>query len=284
MARRPLARRRLAAFALAVATAVATLGVADDRGEAEAGPAESATTAHFQDGVSGTLVRAARLDPPDLRVLMVGDSTLAAVRNVTASQALFVGFEPVLDAQGCRRLVWPSCFSDSDLRVPNTVEEAILGTPGVVDVVVVMAGYNDWHDPFGSFVDTIMAAARSKGARQVVWLTFSVGRQPESSATAIGVYAENTQLLWASAPRHPDLVVADWRTYNQRAVGWLGDDGVHLSTRGAFGLADYLSRWIAHLDGRACTAPLVPGWSPQDPCPDPNTMTGVPDIAGLYGV
>lgn len=218
------------------------------------------------------------------RVLMVGDSTLAVVRNVTATQELFVGFDPVLDAQGCRRLVWPSCFSDSDFRTPNTVEEAILGTPGVVDVVFVMAGYNDWHDPFGSFVDTIMRAARSKGARQVVWLTFSVGQQPKSSATAIGVYAENTRDLWASAPRHPDLVVADWRTYNSRSVGWMGPDGVHMETRGGYGLADYISRWMAHLDGRACTAPLDPGGVPQNPCPSPNSVTRVPNIPGLYGV
>ncbi len=284
MARTGTGLRRGGALVLALAAIAAVFGVAGDRSEATAGPPDTVAAAELDGAVAGDLVRASRLDPPDLRVLMVGDSTLAAVRNVTASQALFVGFDPVLDAQGCRRLVWPSCFSDSDLRVPNTVEEAILGTPGVVDIVVVMAGYNDWHDPFGSFVDTIMAAARSKGARQVVWLTFSTGRQPESSATAIGVYAENTQLLWASAPRHPDLVVADWRTYNDRTVGWMADDGVHLSTRGAFGLADYLSRWIAYLDGRACTAPQRPGWTPQDPCPNPDSMRWVPDIAGLYGV
>ncbi len=217
------------------------------------------------------------------RVLMVGDSTLAVVRNVERTQDLFVGFDPVLDAEGCRRLVWPSCWSDSDFRTPNTVEEAILSTPGYLDVVVVMAGYNDWHDPFGSFVDTIMQAARSKGARQVVWLTFSQGLQPETSAEAMGVYAENTRDLWASAPRHPDLFVADWRTYNARSFGWMSDDGVHLTTRGGFGLADYISRWIAHLDGRACTAPMDPGGVVQSPCPNPNTLTRVPDIAGLYG-
>ncbi len=222
--------------------------------------------------------------PVPRRVLMVGDSTLAAVRNVTASQALFVGFDPVLDAVGCRRLVWPSCYSDSDFVVPNTVEEAILGTPGVLDVVVVMAGYNDWFDPFGSFVDTIMDAARSKGARQVVWLTFAEGRWPGSSTTAMAAYEQNTADLWASAPRHPDLAVADWRTYVARSVGWLESDGVHLARRGAYGLADYISRWIAHLDRRACTAPMTPGGGLQDPCPNPNSLTTVPDITGLYGV
>jgi hypothetical protein len=222
--------------------------------------------------------------PVPRRVLMVGDSTLAVLRNVTQTQELFVGFDPVLDAEGCRRLVWRSCFSNTDLRVPNTVEEAILDTPGVVDVVIVMAGYNDWNDPFGSFVNTIMRAARSKGARQVIWLTYSEGIPPGSSPAAIAAYAQNTHDLWAAAPLYSDLVVADWRTYNSRSVGWMGADGVHLRTRGGYGLADYFSRWMAYLDQRACTAPEVPGGTPRDPCPNPNSATRVPDIAGLYGI
>ena len=237
---------------------------------------------------TGTPVPATLPVPPNVpvprRVLMVGDSTLAVIRNMPQTQELFVGFDPVLDAQGCRRLVWPSCFSDTDFRTPNTVQEAILGTPGVVDVVVVMAGYNDWNDPFGTFVDAIMTSSRSKGARQVVWLTYSEGRSPGSSSAAIAAYAQNTRDLWASAPRHPDLVVADWRTHNSRAAGWMSPDGVHLDPRGGFGLADYISRWIAHLDRRAGTAPMVPRGAVEDPCPDPNSMHRVPDIAGLYGI
>lgn len=292
MASRPAAVERFYACVLAITVAVAAF-VAGAAGAAPvdhepSSSAEPAIPHQFDElggRVGGSLAPAVRLTPPaQRRVLMVGDSTLAAVRNATASQELFVGFDPVLDAQGCRRLVWPSCWSDSDLRVPNTVEEAILSTPGVLDVVVVMSGHNDWHDPFGSFVDTIMDAARSKGADQVVWLTLSTGTQPGSSATAIEVYAENTQLLWESAPRHPDLIVADWRTYNQRSLGWMGDDGVHLEARGAFGLADYIARWMAHLDGRACPAPLFPGGALQDPCANPNTMIRVPNIRRLYGV
>ncbi|MFK8024166.1 MAG: hypothetical protein AB8G26_09420 [Ilumatobacter sp.] len=295
MARRPSTARWATALGVALATAVLGAGLQLDGGAVVAAPDEPVgrvtveIPAHDQlvdlhDPATGSLAAATRFRPAERRVLIVGDSTLAGVRNVTASQRLFVGFDPVLDAQGCRRLVWPSCFSDSDFRVPNTVYEAIRATPGDLDIVVVMSGYNDWHDPFGVFVDIIMSAARSKGAQQVVFLTLSEGERPETSSTAIGVFAENTQLLWESAPRHSDLVVADWRTYNQRSVGWLADDGVHLETRGAYGLADYISRWIAHLDGRACTAPLDRGRVPQSPCPNPDTMNRVPDIAGLYGV
>lgn len=290
MARTCTIRERGAALVVALAVAAFVVGVSQD---SEAGtaaatpPAELAASGQLVDltgGAAGEMEPADRLQIPEHRVLMVGDSTLAAVRNVTASQELFVGFEPVLDAEGCRRLVWPSCWSNTDLRVPNTVEEAILGSPGEVDIVVVMSGYNDWNDPFGSFVDTIMTAARSKGALHVVFLTLAAGQRPGSSAAAIDVYAENTWLLWASAPRHPDLSIADWRSYNQRSSGWMDDDGVHLTDRGAFGLADYLSRWVAHLDGRACPAPLDPGGGRQSPCPNPNSMARVPDIGSLYGV
>lgn len=271
----------------AIATAAVGHAVAAEPAASDPRPASAASShlvAEVNGGASGRLANAVRLHPPQRRVLMVGDSTLAAVRNVTESQQLFVGFEPILDAQGCRRLVWPSCWSDTDFRVPNTVEEAILGAYGHLDVVVVMSGYNDWNDPFGSFVDTIMQAARTRGAHQVVWLTLSTGTPPGSSPAAIRAFAENTRMLWESAPRHPDLVVADWRTYNGRSVGWMSADGVHLERRGAFGLADYISRWIAHLEGRACPAPLDPGGVRQQPCPNPNTMTRVPDIRGLYGV
>jgi hypothetical protein len=284
--RTPADRWRACALVVAVALATAAVGhvVAAEPARAGTPPAlEAGRLTDVDRGVTGAFAPAVRLNPPQ-RVLIVGDSTLAAVRNVSDSQRLFVGFHPILDAQGCRRLVWPSCWSDTDFRVPNTVEEAILGTPGRLDVVVVMSGYNDWNDPFGSFVDTIMGAARSKGALRVVFLTLSTGTPPGSSAAAINAFAENTRMLWESAPRHPDLVVADWRTYNGRALGWMSDDGVHLERRGAFGLADYISRWIAHLDGRACPAPLDPGAVRQDPCPNPNTMTRVPDIGGLYGV
>ena len=62
-------------------------------------------------------------------------------------------------------------------RVPNTAYEAITTTPGWVDAVVIMTGYNDWYDDFGYLFGTIVGAARAKGARQIVWLTYSEGGQ-----------------------------------------------------------------------------------------------------------
>ena len=287
---RPLAP--VVALVVALVTSLAFTGStpAAASGEGDGAPVASAATVAIEgvervDGaVDPGLSAAERIGVPRRRVLMVGDSTLAGVRDEPAAQRLFSGFEPVLDAEGCRRLVWPSCWSNTDLRIPNTIEEAILTTPGEVDIVMVMSGYNDWNDPFGSFVDRIMVAARSKGARHVVFLTLATGQRPGSSASAIAAYADNTRLLVQAAPRHPDLVVADWRTYIQRSAGWMEPDGVHLERLGAFGLADYLARWVAHLDGHACPAPIDPGGTPERPCPDPNAMTRVPDLRSLAGV
>ena len=98
-------------------------------------------------------------------MLIVGDSTLAAVRFVTGAHGAMRGFDPVLDAEPCRRLVFPSCLSPTTNRVPNTAYEAITTTPGWVDAVVIMTGYNDWYDDFGYFFRTIVRARRGRRGR-----------------------------------------------------------------------------------------------------------------------
>ena len=108
---------------------------------------------------------AATLPPPPnapaySRVLLVGDSTLAAVSLLYPhSQAAFIGFEGIVDAASCRRLLRPSCKSAVTHLVPNTAVEAILGTPGRIDVLVVKTGYNDWNSNFPAEFDAVVAPA-----------------------------------------------------------------------------------------------------------------------------
>ena len=222
-------------------------------------------------------------DRPPSRVLIVGDSTLAAVRFIPGAPAAMRGFDPVLDAEPCRRLVYPSCLSNTTDRVPNTAYEAITTTPGWVDAVVIMTGYNDWFDDFGYLFDTIVRAARAKGARQIVWLTYSEGGQ---SPTANRAYQLNNSDLRrvAAQPAYSDVQVADWNAYNHRGDNWVWPDGIHLTNRGAFGLADYFSRWLAHLEGRPCAAPWTGGGPLDDPCPNPDGTGIAADIRSVYGV
>jgi hypothetical protein len=222
-------------------------------------------------------------DRPPSRVLIVGDSTLAAVRFIPGAPEAMRGFEPVLDAEPCRRLVYPSCLSNTTFRVPNTAYEAITTTPGWVDAVVIMTGYNDWFDDFGYLFDTIVNAARAKGARQIVWLTYSEGGESPQANHAYQLNNSDLRRV-AAAPGYGDVQVADWNAYNHRGDNWVGPDGIHLTNRGAYGLADYFSRWFAHLEGRPCAAPWVGGGPIDDPCPNPDATGIAADIRTVYGV
>ena len=147
-----------------------------------------------------------------------------------------------------------------------------------------MTGYNDWYDDFGYFLRTIVGAARAKGARQIVWLTYS---EEGKSAEDHGAYLKNNADLRAAAAVPG---------YERRAGGRL--ERVHPPRRQLgrvrtgstspvavrYGLADYFSRWIAHLEGRPCQAPWVGGGPIDDPCPNPDVIGIATDIRSVYGV
>ena len=167
------------------------------------------------------------------------------------------GFDPVLDAEPCRRLVFPSCLSPTTNRVPNTAYDAITTTPGWVDAVVIMTGYNDWYDDFGYFFDTIVGAARAKGARQIVWLTYSEEGQVSRGPRRV----PEEQHRPARRRRGAGLrATCKWPTGTRTATAATtgpGSTGSTSPSRGAYGLADYFSRWFAHLEGRPVHAPWV---------------------------
>jgi hypothetical protein len=204
---------------------------------------------------------------------MVGDSTMSVIRFVPASQVALDDLDAIVDGEPCRRLVFPSCRSNTTLRVPNTAYEAIVGTPGSLDAVVIMTGYNDWFDDFGAAFDTIVGAARAKGARHVVWLTYVEGG---SSPTALRAYQQNNRDLRAVAANVADVTVADWNGYSRRGP-WMAPDGVHLTPLGAYALADYIARFVAHVEGRPCHD------SGATACENPD-VTPTPDLHARYGV
>lgn len=221
--------------------------------------------------------------PPTLRTLLIGDSTLAALDVVTVSQRALQGFEPVLDAAPCRRLVGPSCRSAYTGQVPNTAVQAIAATPGPVDVVVIKAGYNEGSAAFEAAAVEVLLTARERGVALVLWLTYSEGTRSQLRTYEVN----NATLLRLSASGdYPELEVADWRTYAAASTGWHAADRVHLQGAGAWATADYISRWVAHATHRPCPQPWVPGGPVGDPCPSPDLIAislGPPDLRGLYG-
>ncbi|MAT06109.1 MAG: hypothetical protein CL424_13805, partial [Acidimicrobiaceae bacterium] len=218
--------------------------------------------------------------PTRSRLLMVGDSTLGAVALVPASTAAFVGVDAVVDAAACRRLVRPSCLSDITGVVPNTAFEAILGAPGNFDIVVIKTGYNDWFSDFPAEFHAVVSAARAKGAHTVLWLTYN---EDVPRATARRAYTENNVDLriLAALPQYGDVLLADWLAYSRHRGDWFWD-GTHLTPDGAWALTDYVSRWAAAVEHRACPRGWDVGEVPPDPCPVPEHRGAVPFPRGLY--
>jgi len=221
--------------------------------------------------------------PPVLDVLLVGDSTLAALNVSTSSRAALRGFTPIVDAAPCRRLVRPSCRSAYTGQVPNTAVQAIATSPGNVDVVVMKAGYNEGSVGFDAAVVEVLSAARARGVDVVLWLTYS-----EGTGNQLRTYDLNNAVLrrLAASDRWPELQVAEWRAYAAPSAGWYAGDRVHLQGAGAWATADYVSRWVAAATHRPCPTPWAPGGPLDDRCPDPDTAAatlGLPDLRGLYG-
>ncbi len=165
------------------------------------------------------------------RVTVIGDSITASFDYVPAARRyLGKGLDLRSDAVVCRRLVAKSCpFQGS---TPSTALEVVGSKRRALGpVVVVNVGYNDWPAVYD--VDRLMRALKAAGVRSVIWVTL---REATSYA---GVYAQSNARIRKAARRWKGLTVADWNRYS-RGKAWFREDGLHLTTSGALGLARLL--------------------------------------------
>jgi hypothetical protein len=246
------------------------------------GPVVTETTATTVEPTVTTVATTPVTEPPIQRVLLVGDSTLLAVNKYVAFDA-FRGFDAVYEAASCRTLGVPSC---GDPPIPPNSVETIKSSDGVFDDVVIMAGYDEWWTTFPESFGRVIAEARAKGARRIIWLTYREGvayRLPDERG-ANEAYVKNNATIreMASSGFYPDLVVADWDRYTKNATTWLARDGIHLNRTGAYGVADYISRVVAYSSGRPCPLPLESGGTVESPCANPDETGPPPDVVALY--
>ncbi|MGH9134286.1 MAG: hypothetical protein ACRDZZ_10150, partial [Ilumatobacteraceae bacterium] len=194
-------------------------------------------------------------------------------------------FDPVYEAASCRTLGVPSCGRPP---VPPNSVETIDAAIGRFDVVVIMAGYDEWWTTFPSSFDAVNAASRAKGARRIVWLNYreGVGYIAPDGSTANEAFVRNNQTLRdkVASGTDPDVVIADWYGYTSTSTTqtWITSDGIHLTFRGAYGVADYISRTLANLEGRPCPQPWFVGGPLDAPCPDPDAHGPPADVVALY--
>ena len=238
--------------------------------------------------------------PPDRRVVIIGDSGMAGIRSNGALTGLRgANFETHL--QTCRRLVYPSCSvlrSSAPLTALEELRRNVAPAGSDRDVLVIATGYNDWIGRFATaghgFDDlgTIMAEARAKGFRTVVWVAMRSTEYhlpPGASRSGFADNAAINRAVRAEAARFPELVIWDRDRYAAfGTTSWYYADGVHQTRSGSWGIADWISRHVAALDGLPCPMPWAPGRPIESPCPDPDGLPerrgGVPDVRALYGL
>ena len=278
-------------LAVALLAFVSIVGVTVDEATAD----EPAMTVSRQVAVSERAQRKTlpeRQTPPDRSATIISDSAMAGIRWNGALGG-FRGFNADDRLESCRRLVATSCNGREGIRPQTALNEVrSLQAAQPTDVLIVAVGYNDWHLGFGWQSRTILDAARAKGFRTVAWVTYreSLGYTvPGDSSAGQSNYAfMNSELrsILASG-EYPELRLWDLDGYTRGVAGWFAADGVHELRRGSWGVADWISRHMAALDGRPCPMPWTVSDTPDLACPNPDPLAyvrGWPDISGLYGV
>lgn len=241
---------------------------------------------------AGAQMPAQRETPPPRSATIIGDSAIAGIRWNGALDG-FRGFDADDRLQSCRRLVATSCNGREGIRPPTALNEIRSLPPAQgTDVLVIATGYNDWHVGFDWQSRAVLDAARDKGFATVAWVTYRelVGYTlPGDSSVRRSSYASMNAELRAivASGDYPELRLWDLDGYTRGVAGWFTSDGVHQLRRGSWGVADWISRHIAALDGRPCPMPWTPTYPQDQVCPNPDPLAlerGWPDLNGLYGV
>lgn len=244
----------------------------------------SATAFAATPGVATVERVAERLDPPD-RALLISDSAWLGIHFYGTVDAV-QGFHHTLALASCRRRVVTSC-TNYDGFVPVTLLDVVEAEGDTYSTLVVATGYNDGDRAFASEFDKIVTTARDLGYRRIVWLTLrshGVTYESPDDAGFAAVFERNNATLrqLVASGAYPDVVIADWATYARDRPAWFASDGIHLRPLGTYAASDYISRTLAHLDGRACPEAVRAGDVPQDPCPDPDVTGANVDLESVY--
>ena len=171
------------------------------------------------------------------RVLVLGDSVFNAFMHVESARDLMNERQATIFAtQGCQRLINEGCFDFAKL---SALQQLRRHAGKFTDVVVVGTGYNDRLGPeFKQAVTAIVKEAEIQGV-EVLWVTYRVAGDVKGKSRVLNAQLRRFDERWEN------LHVADWVEHSKDTEGWFREDGVHLITRGAVGLARLLNSSLA---------------------------------------
>jgi hypothetical protein len=194
---------------------------------------------------------------PEVRpvnVLLLGDSTLAALRWYEDGAKSLKGFSYTLDAESCRRISEWSCYG-REYRTPTNVVTALKDSTKPVDLIVLMAGYDSSVRKITDEYRELLKVIRSRNTPVVV-LTYkeSLSFPAPGSRGKKSLYAEfNTALREVAASDSSGLLsIAEWNAYSAGQSSWFKSDGIHLTVKGTLALGAFISTSIATATNNPC--------------------------------
>src|SRR5690606_5272335 len=99
--------------------------------------------------------------------------------------------------------------------------------------------------------DVIVQAARAKGAKVILWATYTEFSYIGRGAAEAYQYNNAITRYLSGQPQYSDVLTADWSNYSWPRGEWFWD-GTHMYRPGAWGTADYIARWVAAIVHRPC--------------------------------
>jgi hypothetical protein len=188
------------------------------------------------------------------RVLLVGDSTMAAMRWFTDGRKSLAGSTFIVDVESCRCIGGYSCYG-REYRAPSTAYEVVESVKGKLDVVVLMAGTH--HNPatVESDLRSFRRIVAKKGAKLVV-LTLRDLNRPTATIDGVRLIERVNRMIekMFETPRYENTYIADWKAFSRGHDDWFRPDGIHLTIRGTLALGWFISNVVAHVAEVSCNS------------------------------
>lgn len=212
--------------------------------------------------------------------LLLGDSTMAALRWFEQGSVAISGFSYILDAESCRKISDPSC-AGREKRTPKTAVQAVTDFEGPLDYIVFMGGYDSSVRRFEGELQDFMQVARAKGAKMIL-LDFkeSLKFPAPGSSGKRSVYAEFNEILREVTAKSQtnDLFLVQWNLFSAGKPSWFRRDGIHLNLEGAVALGWLISHAVANVADNKCP------FTDTYPCTIPTALDPGYDLMKIFNV
>jgi hypothetical protein len=240
-----------AAFAVSIGSSVSGADPGTSTDESTTTTTSTVVETTIESTTTTTTTTVPRVKP---RVLLVGDSTMAAIRWFTDGRKALSGSTFIVDVESCRSIGGYSCWGREG-RAPSTAYEVVESVKGRLDVVVLMAGTH--HNPatVESDLRSLRRIVAKKGAKLVVFTLRDLNRPTATigGVTLIERVNEMIERLFQT-PKYETTYIANWKAFSRGHDDWFRSDGIHLTIRGTLALGWFISNVVAHVAEVPCTS------------------------------